>query len=104
MRDVSNGAQNAIATLKDPAALTEYLEGLSERVTALEADAENDDVAQALTDLDDRIQGAIEYAGTLPTPDPEAEEAPESDADAMAEQQEGIQAAAVNITGLCAPE
>ncbi|WP_395244599.1 hypothetical protein ACGGZK_02020 [Agromyces sp. MMS24-K17] len=101
VRDISNGAQNAIATITDPDELTSYLEGLSERVTELEADAQNDDVAQALTDLDARIQDGIAYAETLPTPDPNSEEAPETDGDAIAEAQQGIQAAAVSVTQVC---
>lgn len=102
VRDISNGAQNAIATIADPEELTAYLEGLSERVGELEADVENDDVAEALGELDDRIQDGIAYAETLPTPDPESEEEPETDGDAIAEQQEDLQAATVKITRVCA--
>ena len=95
-RNVSNGAQNTLAAGGDPAELQTTLQGYSERVATLEADAENEDAAAALATLGERIDAAAEFAATLPS-DPEAE----VDAEAVAEQQTGIQEASVEVTKVC---
>ncbi|QEO14194.1 hypothetical protein FLP10_07010 [Agromyces intestinalis] len=101
VRDISNGAQNTLAAESDPAALSDYLSGLSERVTTLEGEAPNDDVKSALGDLSTSIENAAGWADEQPTPDPEAEEPEGLDADGIAAQQESIQAAAVKVTEVC---
>jgi hypothetical protein len=104
VRDVSNGAQNAILTASDPAELQAYLETLSERVDALDEQAADDSaLADALDAFDEKIDAASDWAETLPT-EAEVEAGAEIDADAQAAQTEGIQAAAVKVTEVCTAE
>ncbi|WP_350348049.1 hypothetical protein ABIQ69_15635 [Agromyces sp. G08B096] len=99
VRNISNGAQNTLASTNDPAEIESYLEELSERVDALSEDATDEKVSDALEALDERIDAAADFAATLPA-DPEAER----DADAIAEQQSGIQEASVKVTEVCTAE
>ena len=97
VRDVSNGAQNALASGGDPADVQASLEGYSERVDALDKTAGDDQsVSDALDALGVAIDDAAEFASTLPT-DPEAE----VDADAVAEHQTAIQDAASAVGEAC---
>lgn len=98
VRDVSNGAQNALAAGGDPAEVQEALEGYSERVDEIEA-TDDEAVSDALEALGEEIDAAAEFAETLPE-DPEAE----VDADAVAERQTAIQEAAAEVTSACAAE
>lgn len=96
VRGISNGAQNTLATATDAAATVAYLEGLEERVDALAEEAGDDTaLAEALDALNDKLEGAAEYAATI-------EADAEQDADALAAQQTGIQDAAVKVTEVCA--
>ncbi|WP_448808335.1 hypothetical protein [Agromyces bauzanensis] len=95
VRDISNGAQNALAAGGDPSEIQSALEGYSERAAALGEDAD-DDVAGAVDTLVEAIDEAADFAETLPT-DPEAE----VDAEAVAEHQTAIQEAAAEVTGAC---
>jgi hypothetical protein len=95
VRDVSNGAQNALTAGGDPAEVQATLEDYSERVAAIEAD--DDAVTEALGAFGAEIDAAAEFAATLPA-DPEAE----VDADAVAEHQTAIQEAAAEVTSVCA--
>ena len=104
VRDVSNGAQNAILTASDPAELQAYLDELSERVDALDEQAADDSaLADALDALDEKIDAASDWAETLPT-EADVEAGAEIDAEAQAAQTEGIQAAAVTVTEVCTAE
>lgn len=96
LRDVSNGAQNALASASDPDEVQADLEGYSERAAALAEKADNSDVAKALETLDAKLTEAAEAVGTLPT-DAEGE----LDADAIAEQLTGIQEAVEKISVAC---
>jgi hypothetical protein len=98
VRDISNGSQNALASGGDPADVKESLEGYSERVDALEEDAD-DAVAESLGELGDQIDEAADFAETLPS-DPEAE----VDAEAVAEHQTAIQEAADGVNSACSDE
>lgn len=98
VRDISNGAQNVLASGEDPADVKSTLEGYSERVDDL-AESADDAVAESLDALDERIDEAADFAETLPD-DPEAE----VDAEAVAEQQNGIQEAAVAVSDACSDE
>jgi hypothetical protein len=95
VRDISNGAQNALASGGDPSEVHDSLEGYSERVDALAEEAD-DAVADALEALDEKIDEAADFAETLPS-DPEAE----VDADAVAEHQTAIQEAATEVGNAC---
>lgn len=95
VRDISNGAQNALATGGDPSEVTSALEGYSERAAALGEDAA-DDVSGAVDSLVETLDEAAQFAETLPT-DPEAE----VDADAVAEHQTAIQEAAAEVSSAC---
>lgn len=104
VRDISNGAQNAILTASDPAELQAYLDELSERVDALDEQAADDSaLADALDAFDEKIDAASDWAETVPT-EAEVEAGAEIDADAQAAQTEGIQAAAVKVTEVCTAE
>ncbi|RXZ49095.1 hypothetical protein ESP57_09095 [Agromyces fucosus] len=104
VRDISNGAQNAILTASDPAELQAYLDELSERVDALDEQAADDSaLADALDTFDEKIDAASDWAETLPT-EAEVEAGAEIDADAQAAQTEDIQAAAVKVTEVCTAE
>jgi hypothetical protein len=97
VRDVSNGAQNALASGDDPADVQASLEGYSERVDALDKTSGDDQsVSEALDALGVAIDDAAEFASTLPT-DPDAE----VDADAVAEHQTAIQEAAAEVSSVC---
>lgn len=95
VRDISNGAQNALAAGGDPSEVHDALEGYSERVDALEEEADGA-VSDALEALDEAIDEAADFAETLPS-DPEAE----VDAEAVAEHQTAIQDAAAEVTSAC---
>ncbi|WP_173922727.1 hypothetical protein [Agromyces sp. Marseille-P2726] len=98
VRDISNGAQNALAAGGDPADVNDALEGYSERVDALEEEADGD-VSEALDALDEKIDDAADFAETLPS-DPEAE----VDDEAVAEHQSAIQDAATAVNDACSDE
>ena len=83
VRDISNGAQNSLASGGDPSEIQSSLEDYSVRVTELEG-------------LTGALDDAAEFAGTLPS-DPEAE----VDADAVAEHQTAIQEAAAEVSSSC---
>jgi hypothetical protein len=95
VRDVSNGAQNALAAGGDPADVQATIEGYSERVTTL-GETTTDEVSTALEGLSGALDDAAEFAATLPS-DPEAE----VDADALAEHQTAIQDAATEASSAC---
>jgi hypothetical protein len=95
VRDVSNGAQNALAAGGDPAEIQSTLEDYSTRVSEL-GETAPDEVSTALEGLTGALDDAAEFAATLPA-DPEAE----VDADAVAEQQTAIQEAAAEVTSAC---
>ncbi|WP_188743733.1 hypothetical protein [Agromyces bauzanensis] len=93
-RDISNGAQNALAAGGDPSDVQSALEGYSERAAAL--GDENEDVADSAEALVGALDEAAAFAETLPT-DPEAE----VDAEAVAEHQTAIQEAAAEVSSAC---
>lgn len=94
-RDISNGVQNALAGV-DPAALQEKLEGYSQRLDELGAQAEDGSAASdAVASLDEAVSAAMEFVATLP-PDGEV------DPDAAAERQAAVQEAAAGLTEACA--
>lgn len=95
VRDISNGAQNALAAGGEPSEVHDALEGYSERVDALEEEADGA-VSDALEAFDEAIDEAADFAETLPS-DPEAE----VDAEAVAEHQTAIQDAATEVTNAC---
>ena len=72
LRDVSNGAQNALASAGDPAEIQSDLEGYSERAGTLAEKADNPDVVKALETLNAKLSEAAEAVGALIT-DPEGE-------------------------------
>ncbi len=95
VRNISNGAQNTLATATDPDATVEYLAGLEERVDALGEQADGDaKLDDALDGLQGALEGASEYAATISAD-------AEQDADALAAQQTAIQEAAANVTEVC---
>lgn len=97
VRDISNGAQNALAAGGDPSEIQSTLEGYSERILAIDRTGGDDtELSDALDALDEKINEAAEFAATLPS-DPEAE----VDADALAEQQTAIQEAASEVGSTC---
>jgi hypothetical protein len=98
VRDISNGAQNALASGDDPAEVQSALEDYSVRVTEL-GETTTDEVSTELEALTGAIDDAAEFAATLPS-DPEAE----VDADAVAEHQTAIQDAATSASEACAAE
>ncbi|MDQ0894519.1 ABC-type glycerol-3-phosphate transport system substrate-binding protein [Agromyces ramosus] len=100
VRDISNGAQNALTAGGEPADVQASLEGYSERVDALDESAGDDEaVSDALEALGEKIDDAAEFAATLPAA-PEAE----VDADAVAEHQTAIQESAAEVTSACGAE
>ncbi|WP_022889465.1 hypothetical protein [Agromyces italicus] len=102
VRDVSNGAQNAVLTGTEQAALLEKLDGYSTRLDDLAADnADNPKIADAIAGLQEKVTAAEDYAGTLPTAPDETFEA---DAEAQAAVTGDIQAAAVTVTEVCEAE
>jgi hypothetical protein len=98
VRDISNGAQNALAAGGDPAEVQSTLEDYSVRVSEL-AETTDDAVSTELEALTGALDDAAEFAATLPT-DPEAE----VDADAVAEHQTAIQEAATSASEACSAE
>lgn len=97
VRDISNGAQNALAAGGDPNDVQSAVEGYRERVDALDKSAGDDaGLSDALEALGEKIDEAAEFAATLPS-DPEAE----VDADELAAQQEAIAEAAAEVTASC---
>ena len=97
LRDISNGAQNALAAGGDPSELKATLEGYSERIDELAESSEGDGaLAEALDAIDVKLDEAAEFVETLPS-DPEAE----VDADAVAERQTAIQKAAAEVAAVC---
>ena len=98
MRDISNGAQNALAAGGDPAEVQSALEDYSVRATEL-GETTTDAVSTELEALTGALDDAAEFAATLPT-DPEAE----VDADAVAEHQTAIQEAATSASEACSAE
>ena len=97
VRDISNGAQNALAAGGDPSEIQSTLEGYSERVMAIDRTGGDDtQLSDALDELDAAIKDAAEFAGTLPS-DPDAE----VDSDAVAEHQTAIQDAASAVSDTC---
>ena len=98
VRDISNGAQNALASGDDPAEVQSALEDYSVRVTEL-GETTTDEVSTELEALTGAIDDAAEFAATLPS-DPDAE----VDADAVAEHQTAIQDAATSASEACAAE
>ncbi|KRC62523.1 hypothetical protein ASE14_01430 [Agromyces sp. Root81] len=99
LRDLSNGAQNALASADDPAEIQATLEGYGERAGTLAEKADNPDSANALEALDATLSEAAVAVGALPT-DPEGE----LDVDAMAEQQTEIREAVEKINAACATQ
>ncbi|MFK4730264.1 hypothetical protein ROT00_11300 [Agromyces mediolanus] len=96
VRNVSNGAQNTLATATDGAATKTYLEGLEDRVDALDEQAGDDTkVEDALEGLKSALGDAADYAATIPADGTQ-------DADALAAQQTAIQTAASEVTKACA--
>ncbi|GAA1955029.1 hypothetical protein [Agromyces allii] len=101
VRDISNGAQNAIASTTDQS-LTAKLEDYSKRLDELAADnADNADLTKAIEGVQDKITAAEDYAATLPA---EADEEFVPDADAQATASGDIQTAAVTVTEVCTAE
>jgi predicted ArsR family transcriptional regulator len=99
VRDISNGAQNALAAGGDPSEVQAALEGYVERVATLDETAGDDaEVSEALDALSEKLYEAAVFAETLPS-DPEAE----VDAEAVGEHQTAIQEAATEVTSACAP-
>jgi hypothetical protein len=98
VRDISNGAQNALAAGGDPAEVQSTLEDYSVRVSEL-GETTDDAVSTELEALTGALDDAAEFAATLPT-DPEAE----VDADAVAEHQTAIQEAATSANEACSAE
>ncbi|WP_159607167.1 hypothetical protein [Agromyces humi] len=98
VRDISNGAQNALAAGGDPSETQATLEGYSDRVDTLGEDT-SDAVSDELEKLAEALDDAAEFAATLPS-DPDAE----VDADAVAEQQTAIQDAASGVNDACSAD
>ena len=92
VRDISNGAQNVLASGGDPS------EDYSVRVTEL-GETTGDAASTELEALSGALDDAAEFAATLPS-DPEAE----VDADAVAEHQTAIQDAATAASENCTSE
>ena len=98
VRDISNGAQNALAAGGDPAEVQSTLEDYSVRVSDL-GETTTDAVSTELEALTGALDDAAEFAATLPS-DPEAE----VDAEAVAEHQTAIQDAATSASEACSAE
>src|SRR4029453_1093782 len=98
VRDISNGAQNALVSGDDPSEIQSSLEDYSVRVTDL-GETTTDAVSTELEALTGALDDAAEFAGTLPT-DPEAE----VDSEAVAEHQTAIQDAATSAGEACTAE
>jgi len=98
VRDISNGAQNVLASGGDPSEVQSSLEDYSVRVTEL-GETTGDAASTELEALSGALDDAAEFAATLPS-DPEAE----VDADAVAEHQTAIQDAATAASENCTSE
>ena len=98
VRDISNGAQNTLASGDDPAEVQSALEDYSVRVTEL-GETTTDAVSTELEALTGALDDAAEFAATLPS-DPEAE----VDAESAAEQQTAILVAASSASEAFAAE
>ena len=98
LRDVANGAQNALSGVGTPAEIQATLEDYGSRAAELAEKADNPDVADALATVDEKLSEAAAFAATIPT-DAEGELAP--DPDALAEQQAAIQEAADKVKAVC---
>ena len=98
LRDVSNGAQNALNGVGSADEIQAKLEDYSARAAELAEKADNPDVADALAAVDEKLSEAAAFAATIPTDD-EGELAP--DPDALAEQQAAIQEAADKVKAVC---
>lgn len=98
VRDISNGAQNALAAGGDPADVQSTLEDYSVRVDEL-GETTDDAVSTELEGLSGALDDAAEFAATLPS-DPEAE----VDSEAVAEHQTAIQDAASAASEACTDE
>jgi len=96
LRDISNGAQNTLASAGTPSEIQTRLEGYSERAAALAEGAENPDVAAALSAVDEKISDVAAAVATLPT---DADGA--LDTDAVAEQQTAIQETVDEVKAAC---
>lgn len=96
VRDISNGAQNTLAAAGTPSEIQAKLEDYSARVVALAEKAENPDVADALAKVDEKLAEVSAAVGSLPTDEDGA-----IDAEAIAEQQAGIQEAADKLKTAC---
>ncbi|QTX03571.1 hypothetical protein [Agromyces archimandritae] len=100
VRDISNGTQNMLAAMTDPAEVTEYLETAQGRIEKLAQKFGDDDlVSGALSKLDDAIAGAAEAVATAPTVDPDAETSEPVDFSA---EETAIQTAAAEASEACA--
>ncbi|MWB97337.1 hypothetical protein [Agromyces seonyuensis] len=98
VRDISNGAQNKLAMVTDPAADGEYLGDLITRVDELKADAESDEVVAKLDDLETALTEAQTTVEALPTPT-EDSETPDT-----TEQSEAVSKSATAVTVACDAE
>jgi hypothetical protein len=98
LRDVSNGAQNALNAVGSPSEIQTKLEDYASRAAALAEKADNPDVADALATVDEKLTEAAAFAATIPT-GADGEIAP--DPDALAEQQAAIQKAVDKVKAVC---
>lgn len=102
VRDISNGAQNAVLTGTEQAAVLEKLDGYSTRLDDLATEyADDEDLSAAIATLQEKVTAAEDYAQTLPTAPDETFEA---DAEAQATVTGDIQTAAVTVTETCEAE
>ncbi|MFB6612043.1 hypothetical protein ACFCVO_17075 [Agromyces sp. NPDC056379] len=98
LRDVSNGAQNALNGVGSPDEIQADLEDYASRAAELAEKADSPEVADALAAVDEKLSEAASFAATIPT-DADGEIAP--DPDALAEQQAAIQEAADKVKAVC---
>ncbi|KRC60862.1 hypothetical protein ASE14_07815 [Agromyces sp. Root81] len=98
LRDVSNGAQNALNAVGSPEEIQAKLEDYSSRAAELAEKADNPDVADALATVDEKLSEAAAFAGTIPI---NADGEVEPDPDALAEQQASIQEAVDKVKAVC---
>ncbi|MCD5345078.1 hypothetical protein PX701_09035 [Agromyces sp. H3Y2-19a] len=102
VRDISNGAQNAVITGTEQAAVLEKLDGYEQRLDDLATEyADDEDISAAIATLQEKVTAAEDYAKTLPTAPDENFEA---DADAQAAVTGDIQAASITVTQACEGE
>ncbi|MBM7829516.1 putative nucleic acid-binding Zn-ribbon protein [Agromyces cerinus] len=99
LRDVANGAQNALNGVGGSAdEIQATLEDYGARAAELAEKADNPDVADALATVDEKLSEAAAFAATIPT---DADGALAPDPDALAEQQAAIQEAADKVKAVC---